>query len=113
MHVLDLARELADDGVGSVLYTDVSRDGMDRGAALEETAAVADLLPTIASGGVRGAGDVAALAGIEGVAGIGEVEVLVNQGGAEVVDVDGPENGLNTRHLATPARVPAWKHRSL
>jgi phosphoribosylformimino-5-aminoimidazole carboxamide ribotide isomerase len=56
--------------VGSVLYTDVSRDGMDRGAALEDTAAVADHLPTIASGGVRGAGDVAALAGIEGVSGV-------------------------------------------
>ena len=70
VHVLDLARELADDGAGSVLYTDVSRDGMDRGAALEETAAVASFLPTIASGGVRGAADVAALAGIEGVAGV-------------------------------------------
>ena len=70
VHVLELARELADDGVGSVLYTDVSRDGMDRGAALEETAAVASFLPTIASGGVRGAGDVATLAGIDGVAGV-------------------------------------------
>ena len=70
VHVLELAGVLVDDGVGSVLYTDVSRDGMDRGAALEETAAVAGLLPTIASGGVRGAGDVAALAGIEGVSGV-------------------------------------------
>lgn len=70
VHVLELARELAEDGVGSVLYTDVARDGMDAGTALEETAAVAALLPTIASGGVRGAGDVAALAGIEGVAGV-------------------------------------------
>jgi len=70
VHVLELAEELASDGVASVLFTDVSRDGMDAGAALEETAAVARHLPTIASGGVRGAADVAALAKIDGVAGV-------------------------------------------
>lgn len=68
--VLELAEELADDGVGSVLYTDVARDGMDRGAALEETAAVASVIPTIASGGVRGVEDVVALAKIQGVTGV-------------------------------------------
>ncbi len=67
--VLELARELAGDGVGSVLYTDVARDGMDTGAALEGTARVAAIIPTIASGGVRGARDIEALAGIPGVAG--------------------------------------------
>ena len=67
--VLELAGELAEDGVGSVLYTDVARDGMDAGAALESTAAVAQTLPTIASGGVRGARDIAALSNIPGVAG--------------------------------------------
>jgi len=68
-NVLDLARELTEDGVRSVLYTDVSRDGMDAGAALESTAAVARVLPTIASGGVRGTEDVVALSNISGVAG--------------------------------------------
>ena len=67
--VLDLARELAGDGVSSVLYTDVSRDGMDAGAALESTAAVAEVLPTIASGGVRGAEDVMALSKVPGIVG--------------------------------------------
>ena len=67
--VLDLARELAKEGVASVLYTDVARDGMDAGAALDATAAVAREIPTIASGGVRGAGDVAALARTPGVIG--------------------------------------------
>ena len=67
--VLDLARELAEDGVGFVLYTDVARDGMDAGAALEGTAAVANLLPTLASGGVRGARDIEALAQTPGVVG--------------------------------------------
>jgi phosphoribosylformimino-5-aminoimidazole carboxamide ribotide isomerase len=67
--VLDLAGELAEDGVGSVLYTDVARDGMDVGAALESTTAVARILPTVASGGVRGRQDVAALSNIPGVVG--------------------------------------------
>jgi phosphoribosylformimino-5-aminoimidazole carboxamide ribotide isomerase len=53
-----------------VLYTDVSRDGTSAGAALEETAAVASLVPTIASGGVRDAADVAALSLLDGVVGV-------------------------------------------
>ena len=68
--VLDLAEELAADGVASVLYTDVARDGMDAGAALEGTAAVAKVIPTIASGGVRGTFDVATLSKTPGVVGV-------------------------------------------
>ena len=68
--VLDLSEELAVDGVASVLYTDVTRDGMDAGAALEATAAVAKSIPTIASGGVRGSDDVATLSRIPGVVGV-------------------------------------------
>jgi phosphoribosylformimino-5-aminoimidazole carboxamide ribotide isomerase len=68
--VLDLAEELAADGVASVLYTDVARDGMDTGAALETTAAVAKTIPTVASGGVRGVEDVAALYKTPGVVGV-------------------------------------------
>jgi phosphoribosylformimino-5-aminoimidazole carboxamide ribotide isomerase len=67
--ILALARELAGDGVRSVLYTDVARDGMDAGAALESTAEVARLLPTIASGGVRGVDDILALSDTPGVVG--------------------------------------------
>ena len=68
--VLELSEELAADGVASVLYTDVARDGMGEGAALESTAAVARMVPTIASGGVRGTGDVAALSRTPGVTGV-------------------------------------------
>ena len=67
--VLDLAAELDEDGVASVLYTDVARDGMNTGAALEGTAEVAAVVPTIASGGVREAKDIVALSNIPGVAG--------------------------------------------
>ena len=68
--VLELAEELAGDGVSTVLYTDVGRDGMDGGAAVEETASIAGVIPTIASGGVRGEGDVRELSGIKGVVGV-------------------------------------------
>jgi phosphoribosylformimino-5-aminoimidazole carboxamide ribotide isomerase len=67
--VLELAEELAADGVAAVLYTDVARDGMDSGAALEETAEVVRRVPAIASGGVRGTADILALSKIEGVVG--------------------------------------------
>ena len=68
--VLDLAEELSADGVASVLYTDVARDGMDAGAALEATAALAKTIPTVASGGVRGVEDVAVLSRTPGVVGV-------------------------------------------
>jgi phosphoribosylformimino-5-aminoimidazole carboxamide ribotide isomerase len=67
--LLELADEIAQDGVAAVLYTDVARDGTVAGPALEETAAVARIVPTIASGGVRGVEDVAVLCRIEGVVG--------------------------------------------
>jgi phosphoribosylformimino-5-aminoimidazole carboxamide ribotide isomerase len=68
--VLDLSKELVAEGVASVLYTDVARDGMDAGAALEGTAAVAEIIPTVASGGVRGPTDVATLSRTPGVTGV-------------------------------------------
>ncbi|HYZ06886.1 MAG TPA: 1-(5-phosphoribosyl)-5-[(5-phosphoribosylamino)methylideneamino]imidazole-4-carboxamide isomerase [Rubrobacter sp.] len=68
--VLDLSKELVADGVASVLYTDVERDGMDAGVGLQSTAALARIIPTIASGGVRGNEDVAMLSKTPGVAGV-------------------------------------------
>jgi len=68
--VLKLSEELAGDGVASVLYTDVARDGMDEGAALEGTAAIAKIIPTVASGGVRGSEEVATLSRMPGVVGV-------------------------------------------
>ena len=69
VYVVDLLNELVADGVASVLYTDVARDGMDAGAALEGTADVAEIIPTVASGGVRGPTDVAPLSRTPGVTG--------------------------------------------
>ncbi len=68
--VLELAFELVADGVSSVLFTDVGRDGMGGGAALEQTAEVARIIPTVASGGVRGVEDITSLVRVSGVTGV-------------------------------------------
>jgi phosphoribosylformimino-5-aminoimidazole carboxamide ribotide isomerase len=70
VYAVDLSNELVADGVASVLYTDVARDGMNEGAALEGTATVAEIIPTVASGGIRGTEDVAALSKTPGVVGV-------------------------------------------
>ena len=70
--VIDLARRFEDAGVAALLFTDVGRDGLMKGANVEATAALAQAqsLPVIASGGVAGLDDIRALKaepGIEGV----------------------------------------------
>jgi phosphoribosylformimino-5-aminoimidazole carboxamide ribotide isomerase len=93
LSVFDLARELVADGVTSVLYTDVARDGMDAGAALRGTGAVAKIIPTIASGGVRGTDDVVVLSRTPGVAGV-------------VVGTALYEGRVTLRELVAGARAP-------
>jgi phosphoribosylformimino-5-aminoimidazole carboxamide ribotide isomerase len=67
---LELARQLADENVAALIYTDIAKDGMLAGpnvpAMTEMKRAVA--VPVIASGGVTTAADVLALtrAGLDG-----------------------------------------------
>jgi len=71
----DLAVRFEDAGVDAIIYTDISRDGMLSGLNLPQTVELARHVttPVIASGGVGGLDDLAALrhaaqgAGIEGV----------------------------------------------
>ena len=72
--VVDLARRFEDAGVAALLFTDIGRDGLLTGVNVEATAALAQQvrIPVIASGGVAGIDDIAALMdyadkGIEGV----------------------------------------------
>ena len=60
---IELGKRFEDAGVAAVLYTDVDRDGLLGGVNIASTAALAKALaiPVIASGGVSGIGDVAAL----------------------------------------------------
>jgi phosphoribosylformimino-5-aminoimidazole carboxamide ribotide isomerase len=78
MRAGEVALRFADAGVAAIIYTDISRDGMLAGVNVEQTLALARLVetPVIASGGVAGLADLAALkaardapagAGLEGV----------------------------------------------
>jgi phosphoribosylformimino-5-aminoimidazole carboxamide ribotide isomerase len=59
----ELALRLQDAGIAAIIYTDIARDGMLTGLNLAETAALAAgiSVPVIASGGLAGLPDIAAL----------------------------------------------------
>ncbi len=69
----DLARRFEDAGVSALVFTDIGRDGMMRGANVEATRALARAVstPVIASGGVSTLDDIRALsaASADGIAG--------------------------------------------
>lgn len=72
-HVIDLSKQFEDDGVNSIIYTDIGRDGMMSGVNIDATVklAVAVNIPVIASGGLTDLDDIRALCAVEksGVAG--------------------------------------------
>jgi len=70
--VTDVGRRAQDAGAAALLYTDVSRDGMEQGPNVDDTAALAQAvtLPILASGGVGRVDDIARLASIPGVQGV-------------------------------------------
>jgi len=61
--VIDLAQQFEADGVDSIIYTDISRDGMMNGVNVEATAKLARAIhiPVIASGGITNIDDIHAL----------------------------------------------------
>ena len=60
---LDLARQFEDAGVSALIVTDVGRDGTKTGINIDFTCEIANAvtIPVIASGGLAGIGDIAAL----------------------------------------------------
>lgn len=73
VNVIDLAKRFENDGVSSIVYTDISRDGMLQGVNVEATVRLAESMsiPVIASGGITNLDDVrnlcaVAASGIEG-----------------------------------------------
>lgn len=72
-HVIDLSKQFEDDGVNSIIYTDIGRDGMMSGVNVEATQKLAKAvnIPIIASGGLTDLDDVRALcaAASSGIAG--------------------------------------------
>ncbi|MEM2876377.1 MAG: HisA/HisF-related TIM barrel protein, partial [Candidatus Bathyarchaeia archaeon] len=71
VNYLDLAEVLEYSGVGSIIFTSVSRDGTMMGPALDNISKLVSRvkIPVIASGGIRDLGDLLEVArtGIEGV----------------------------------------------
>ncbi|SHI74371.1 1-(5-phosphoribosyl)-5-[(5-phosphoribosylamino)methylideneamino]imidazole-4-carboxamide isomerase [Cycloclasticus pugetii] len=61
--VIDLAQHFENDGVESIIYTDIGRDGMMKGVNVEATAKLARSIriPVIASGGITNMDDIHAL----------------------------------------------------
>ena len=71
--VIDMAKHFEDDGVVSIVYTDIGRDGMMTGVNVESTVKLAQAvnIPIIASGGITNIDDVKALCAVqdEGISG--------------------------------------------
>ncbi|MDO4433287.1 MAG: 1-(5-phosphoribosyl)-5-[(5-phosphoribosylamino)methylideneamino]imidazole-4-carboxamide isomerase [Alysiella sp.] len=72
-HVIDLSKRFEDDGVNSIIYTDIGRDGMMSGVNIDATIKLAQAvdIPIIASGGLTNLDDIRALCEVahEGVVG--------------------------------------------
>ncbi len=72
-NVIDLARHFEEDGVESIVYTDIGRDGMMTGVNIEATVKLAQAIsiPVIASGGITNLDDIRALSEVadEGIMG--------------------------------------------
>jgi phosphoribosylformimino-5-aminoimidazole carboxamide ribotide isomerase len=64
--VIDMAQKFESYGVESIIYTDISRDGMMNGVNVEATAKLANAIriPVIASGGITNMDDITALGAV-------------------------------------------------
>lgn len=65
--VIDMAQRFENMGVESIIYTDISRDGMLNGVNVEATVRLAQSIriPVIASGGITNMGDIKALCAVQ------------------------------------------------
>ncbi len=72
--VIDMAKHFENDGVASIVYTDISRDGMMEGLNIDSTVELAQSIhiPVIASGGVTTIEDIRRLCEVEdeGITGV-------------------------------------------
>ena len=63
LHVIELSKKYEQDGLSSIIYTDIARDGMMLGVNVSATSELAlnTTIPIIASGGITNLDDIAAL----------------------------------------------------
>ncbi len=73
--VIDMAQAFENDGVESIIYTDISRDGMMQGLNVESTVKLAQSIsiPVIASGGITNIDDIKELSKVEAEGIIGAI----------------------------------------
>lgn len=66
LQATELAKKFEQDGVSSIVYTDIARDGMMQGVNVEATVAMAQAssIPVIASGGITNMDDIRALSAV-------------------------------------------------
>ncbi|NOX42989.1 MAG: 1-(5-phosphoribosyl)-5-[(5-phosphoribosylamino)methylideneamino]imidazole-4-carboxamide isomerase [Gammaproteobacteria bacterium] len=66
-NIIDMAKCFEQDGVEAIIYTDISRDGMQTGVNIESTVALAESvnIPVIASGGITNLDDIRSLCAVE------------------------------------------------
>ncbi len=66
-NVIDMATLFEQDGVEAIIYTDISRDGMQTGVNIESTVALAEAvnIPIIASGGITNLDDIRSLCAVK------------------------------------------------
>jgi phosphoribosylformimino-5-aminoimidazole carboxamide ribotide isomerase len=67
VHVKEIAKKFEQDGVSSIIYTDIAKDGMMQGFNIEATSdlALCTSIPIIASGGITNIADIESLLEIE------------------------------------------------
>ncbi|MEL0270877.1 MAG: HisA/HisF-related TIM barrel protein, partial [Gammaproteobacteria bacterium] len=67
VHVKEIAKKFEQDGVSSIIYTDIAKDGMMQGVNIEATSdlALSTSIPIIASGGITNIADIESLLEIE------------------------------------------------
>ncbi len=74
-NVIDMATMFEHDGVEAIIYTDISRDGMQTGVNIESTVALAEAvnIPIIASGGITNLDDIRSLCAVENAGIVGAI----------------------------------------
>jgi len=67
VHVKEIAKKFEQDGVSSIIYTDIAKDGMMQGVNIEATSdlALSTSIPIIASGGITNIADIESLLEVE------------------------------------------------
>lgn len=101
IQAIDLAKRFADDGVSSIVYTDIARDGMMQGVNVEATATLArdGGLPVIASGGVTDLDDIRALSDVADSGILGAITGrAIYEGSLDIVEAQALSDQLTGNH---------------